>query len=391
MVGFGHSPSMTITRLETFSRDQISIVRLTTEDGETGLGQLAPPGTHASPGTNDVATDVFHLLVAPHALGEDPGEIADIVDRVMEKNYKFPGTFVLRALCGLDTALWDLRGTRAGASVVELLGGPSSPDPVEVYASRPSRETDTDEEVEVCRRYHEATGVAAFKFKIGKRLGFRTDEDEWPGRTEALVAGLRAGLGEDIDLLVDANCGFSPERAIEVGREVLEPNGVIHFEEPCPYWELDWLARVRAALDVPIAGGEEDILFRQWAKQWERIVETGALDIVQPDLGYLGGITRGRQLAELAAEAGLPVVPHSPNHTLLKVVTLHFLAAIENTGPYPFEWRDPAWHHYPQTEGLFAPDPHVEDGALAVPSGPGWGVEISDDWLASATHAASTV
>ncbi|MDX1747343.1 MAG: enolase C-terminal domain-like protein, partial [Halobacteriales archaeon] len=268
--------------------------------------------------------------------------------------------------------------------VCELIGGPANPEPVRAYASRPSRETDVEEEVAVCRDYHDEYGIGAFKFKIGKRLGFDTDEDEWPGRTESIVSGVRIGLDDDVDVLVDANGGFSPDRAIEVGTEVLDPNGVIHFEEPCPYWELDWTARVRDGVDVPVAGGEQDNMFRHWAKQWERIIETPVLDIVQPDVGYVGGLTRAKQITDLAATHGLPAVPHSPNHTLLKVFTLHLPAAIDNPGPYPFEWRDKAWHHSPRTEGLYDPEPTIDDGALAVPEGPGWGVEIGRDWLGEA-------
>jgi len=380
MTRSGDGQTAVIQRLETFTRDQASVLRVTTDGGDTGIGQLAPGG-HA------IATQVLHELVAPRALGENLEDIEALVDRVVEQTYKYPGTFVLRALCGLDTALWDLQGKRAGKGVCELLGGPSDPDPVAAYGTRLSRKTDAAEEIDICARFHDEAGLEAFKLKIGKRLAFRTDEDVWPGRTEAVVSGVRDALGDDVDLLVDANSAYSVEKAIEVGEEVLEPNGVMHFEEPCPYWELEWTAKVREALDVPVAGGEQDNMVTQWVKQWERIVGTPVVDVVQPDIGYIGGIVRAKRVADMAAEAGLPCVPHGPNHTLQKVFALHLLAAIDNTGPYPFEYRIPDTGGH----GMYEPEPRVEGGELLVPTGPGWGVEVDPEWLAQAQYQKSEV
>jgi L-alanine-DL-glutamate epimerase-like enolase superfamily enzyme len=367
-----------IERIETFTREEASVLRVVTDEGDAGIGQLAPGG-------HRIAAQVLHEIVAPRALGEDEDDIWGLVDHVMERTYKYPGTFVLRGLCGLDTALWDLKGKREDRPVCELLGGPADPDPVAAYGSRLRRDTDPEEEVEICSQFRDR-GLEAFKLKIGKRLAFHTDEDVYPGRTEAVVSAVRGALGDDVDLLVDANSAYSAEGAIEVGETVLEPNGVIHFEEPCPYWELDWTATVREALDVPVAGGEQDNMLGQWAKQWERIVGMPAVDVVQPDVGYVGGIARAMRVAELAAEAGLPVVPHGPNHTLQKVFTLHLLAAIDNTGPYPFEYRIPDTGGH----GMYDPEPVVEDGSVPVPTdAPGWGVTVDEEWLARTEYAVS--
>jgi len=377
-------PVVTIQRLETFEGAGATVVRLTTDDGDRGIGQLASGG-------EEIATQVFHDYVAPHALGADPGDVEGLIDGIMAspdhpRPYKYPGTFLLRALCGLDTALWDLRGRRRGASVCELLGGASDPDPVTAYGSRLSRETDGDEEAEICTRYLDEGGLDAFKLKVGKRLAFDTDEDVWPGRTEDVVSTVREAVGPEVDLMVDANSAYSREAAIEVGEEVLEPNGVVHYEEPCPYWELEWTADVREALDVPVAGGEQNNLVSQWGKQWERIVRTPVVDIAQPDVGYIGGVTRTKRVADMAADAGLTCVPHGPNHSLQKVFTIHTMAAIDNAGPYPFEYRIP---EDGEPEAMYAPEPLVEDGAVAVPDGPGWGVEVNDEWLAQSDYERS--
>ena len=373
---------MTIERLETFTGPTGSVVRVTSDDGDMGIGQMKP-------GNDDFVTQVFHRFIAPHALGEDPSNIDGVIDGFMEaagrpRPYKHPGTFLLRALSGLDTALWDLKGKRHGESVRDLLGG--GPDKVGAYGSRLSRETSPEEEIDVCTKYRDTAGLEAFKLKIGKRLAFRTDEDVWPGRTEEVVSGVRDAMGDNVDLLVDANGAYSAEKAIEVAENTLVPNDVVHYEEPCPHWELEWTDRVRNAVDIPVAGGEQDNMFQQWGKTWERIVGAPVVDIAQPDIGYIGGVTRAKRIADLAADAGLMCVPHGPDHTLQKVFTIHLMAAVENSGPYPFEYRIP--EDRPRGE-MYSPEPTVEDGMIPVPSGPGWGVELNPKWLAKSDYAVS--
>ena len=111
---------------------------------------------------------------------------------------------------------------------------------------------------------------------------------------------------------------------------MLEQHGVVHFEEPCPYWQIEQTAEVRAALDLDVAGGEQDCFL--W--QWERIVGMPSVDIVQPDVAYVGGFTRALEVAELAAEAGLPCTPHSANISLVTQFAQHLMCAIPNAGAY---------------------------------------------------------
>jgi L-alanine-DL-glutamate epimerase-like enolase superfamily enzyme len=156
---------------------------------------------------------------------------------------------------------------------------------------------------------------------------------------------------------------------------------VAHFEEPCPYWELGWTEEVARALDVDVAGGEQDCLL----SSWRRIVDRRAVDIVQPDVCYVGGFTRALAVAEMAAAAGLPCVPHSANLSLVTVFALHLLAAVPNAGPY-VEYSIEGLDYYPWQDGLFTPPLEVTDGRVVPPQGPGWGVEITPEWLARAQH-----
>jgi len=181
-------------------------------------------------------------------------------------------------------------------------------------------------------------------------------------------------------LLVDANSCYTPARAIEVGR-FLEQCGVEHFEEPCPYWELEWTAEVAAALDLAVAGGEQDCVLAQW----RRIVALPAVDVVQPDVCYVGGFTRSLAVAGMAAAADLQCVPHSANLSLVTVFAQHLLCAIPNAGPY-LELSIEGPEYYPWQYDLFDPPIAIADGMLAAPAGPGWGVELNPRWLAAAAR-----
>jgi L-alanine-DL-glutamate epimerase-like enolase superfamily enzyme len=361
-----------IDSIETFSNQFVSVVRVRTDDGNEGWGQIAP--YHA-----DISAAVLHRQVAPHALGADALDIDGLIAAIPEREHKFPGSHLIRALGGLDTALWDLRGRLEGRSVCELLGG--SPRPIPAYASSMRRDIEPAEEARRLARLREDDGFNAFKFRIGREVGH--DEDEWPGRTEDIVPRVRAALGDDATLLVDANSCYTPGRAIEVGK-FLEQHGVVHFEEPCPYWELEWTAEVTGALGLDVTGGEQDCLL----SQWRRIIAMRAVDVVQPDVCYLGGLTRTLAVAEMAAEAGLPCTPHSANLSLVTVFTLHLMGAIRGAGPY-IEFSIEPDDYYPWQTGLFMPPLEVRDGAVAVPDGPGWGVEVSPRWLEAAKRVVS--
>ena len=212
---------MKIVKLETFGTEFVCFVRVTDETGATGWGQLS---TYCA----DITAEVFHRQVAPHALGTDTEDLEDTLIRVIEREHKFPGSYIRRAQTGLDTAIWDLRGKAAGKPVVELLGG--TPGPLRAYASSMRRDiTPEDEAARLCR-LRDDKGFTAFKWRVGAEYG--RDTDEWPGRTEAVIETVSKALGQGHDMLVDGNSAFTPARAIEVGKR-LEQAGIGHFEEPC--------------------------------------------------------------------------------------------------------------------------------------------------------------
>lgn len=366
---------MRITRLETYTNEFVGIVKLTTDDGSVGWGQVSNYNA-------DITCAVFHRQVAPHALGRAIADHEAMLTDIVEIEFKFPGSYLRRALTGLDTALWDLRGKLQGQSVCELLGG--TPRPFPVYGASMRRDITPQAEVARLSELRDRFGYGAFKFRIAAENGH--DIDEWPGRTHDIVTAMRRAMDAEVTLLVDANCGYSPEVAIEVGR-FLDDNGVAHFEEPCPYWEYEQTAAVTAALgdrQIAVAGGEQDCS----VTQWRRLIDLPAFDIVQPDLCYLGGLTRARQVADLAAAAGLPVIPHSANLTLVTVFTLHMMGAIPGAGPY-VEFSIEKDEYYPWQVGIYEPALVVADGCVPIPDEPGWGVTINPAWLERAGRAVS--
>jgi L-alanine-DL-glutamate epimerase-like enolase superfamily enzyme len=363
---------MRIASLETFSTRDLGLVRVRTDADDEGWGQLSPYNA-------DFSALILHRQIAPHALGHSAFDTEGLADLIADRTHKFPGSYVCRALAGLDTALWDLRGKLEGKSVCALLGG--EPRPLRVYASSMRRDITPEAEAERLVRLRERHGYDAFKIRVGSECGH--DRDEWPGRTEAIVPAVRKALGDDVALLVDANSCYSSARAIEVGR-MLEDRGVCHFEEPCPYWELEWTKEVADALDVPVTGGEQDCEI----PTWRRMIDMRAVDVVQPDVCYLGGLTRTLRVVGLAQAAGLSITPHSANRSLVTVFTLHMMGAIAGAGPYvEFSIEDP--EHYPWRDGLFAPALVARDGKVEIPSGPGWGVAINPAWLAHAAYQRS--
>ena len=359
-----------IESIETFTRgSDVSIVRIRTSDGGEGYGQISTFDA-------DISAMILHRKIARHALGADPADFDAIADRCIEANYKFPWSFVCRALAGVDTAVWDLLGKREGKSVCALLGG--TPRPIAVYGSSMSRSIKPADEAARLARLRDTKGFGAFKVRIGKVCGH--DQDEWPGRTAELIPAVRKALGERVSLLADGNSCYTAPKAIEVGR-MLEDHGYCHFEEPCPYWELEWTAEVAAALKMPIAGGEQD----NDLAQWRRMIRMKAIDIAQPDVLYVGGLTRALRVAALARQANLPCVPHSANLAMVIVFTLHLFGAIPNAGKhveFTIESGGPG-------KDLYHPALEVRDGQVAIPDGPGWGVTINADWLAKAERQVS--
>ncbi|MCB1472797.1 MAG: mandelate racemase/muconate lactonizing enzyme family protein [Rhodobiaceae bacterium] len=366
---------MKLKTIETFASEYVCFVRATAADGSQGWGQVAPYFA-------DITAQVLHRQVAPHALGMDCFDIDAMLDIVRDREHKFPGSYLRRAMGGVDTALWDLRGRIEGKPVCELIGG--SPGTIRAYASSMKRDITPKDEADRFARLRDEFGFDAFKFRIGAEVG--RDQDEWPGRTEEIVPTIRKTLGDGAALLVDANSCYSPKKAIEVGH-MLQDHGISHYEEPCPYWEFAQTKEVANALDIDVTGGEQDCMMANW----KGMIDGRIVDVLQPDVCYIGGISRTLRVARMAQAAGMPVTPHAANMSMVTLFTMHLLRAIPNAGKY-LEFSIEGLDYYPWQDGLFTSDPYViTDGKATVTDAPGWGVEVSPEWLDRSTYQISTL
>jgi L-alanine-DL-glutamate epimerase-like enolase superfamily enzyme len=142
-------PPLKIQKLETFSNEFVCFVRVTTDSGDVGWGQTSTYNA-------DITATIFHRQIAPWALNADALDIYGLIQRIEEKEHKYPGSYRCRALAGLDTALWDLRGKLESKPVVELLGG--APKSLRVYASSMKRDISPDDEAARLVRLRDTLG-----------------------------------------------------------------------------------------------------------------------------------------------------------------------------------------------------------------------------------------
>jgi D-galactarolactone cycloisomerase len=279
---------------------------------------------------------------------------------------------ISRSLLGaLDIAIWDLKGKLLGQPLVSLLGG-ARRDRVPAYASlhNYSESADCDDELSALIQDAQQRGFRALKLKIGGRS---LAEDERYLRLARDVAGVNFAL------MADANQCYEAPQATRMAR-ILEELDYAWFEEPLRRTDVAGYAALRAKVDVAIAGGEG----AQSAADIQSLLEARAVDITQPDVAGVGGISEARQLARMAAGWGATPTFHVWNSPLVQVATLHLLA---NQAPWRGLSTDPqpaplevTTMPNPMREALVPDAPRIQSGGLVeVPAKPGLGVSVDMD------------
>ena len=349
---FGYAQAWVETRTAT-------LVRVETSDGTVGWGECWGPVE----GTRQVVESVL----APHVVGEDPREVERLYDRLYDVGRATYQTVVpLPAISGIDLALWDLAGKLRGESTSTLLGG-ARREAVRPYATGhyfpKVEDVESVYEKVVGEARENAEALGAVKLKTGLALlGYGPEEDV------ELVRRVREAVGPAVTVMVDANYAYDRTDARRVGR-ALEDEGVHWFEEPVAPEDLDGYARLSETLDVPIAGGE-----CHTPSEFDRLFETGGLDVAQPDVCIVGGLTPARRIARRAHDNGVPLVPHVWGTPVALAASLQLIATLPGDPWLEFD-RSPN----PLREELcarpFAPD---GDGLVAVPGGPGLGIELDE-------------
>ena len=335
------------------------LVEIETADGIVGWGECYGPSA--------VAKTFIDTQLAARVIGRDPFDVEvvweDLYNRI--KDYG-PKGMSIAAISGIDIALWDIIGKSVGKPVHKLIGGAFRTE-VDAYATGMyfiDMDNLVGEAVEEAEGYAKA-GFKAMKMKIG--LGsIRRDIER--------VAAVRKAIGPDVKLMVDANHSLTVPTAIRMGR-ALEELDIDWFEEPISPEDIDGYVAVSAALDIAVAGGENE--FTRWG--FKDAIARKAMDIVQPDVCAAGGISECKKIAAMATAHGVECVPHAWGSAIGLAATIHFLASIPDQPPCLFPVSPML--EFEQEENPFrdhlALEPIVQrDGKVKVPNGPGLGIEI---------------
>jgi L-alanine-DL-glutamate epimerase-like enolase superfamily enzyme len=353
------------------------LVEIATDDGTTGIGESAIYG-----GNGSATEALIHDVLAPRVLGEDVRQPERLWSQMFWPSHQLGnGGALVMALGGLDTAIWDLLARHAGLPLWRLLGGHR--DRVQAYASGGFYFDGKD----ASALADEFRGYAARGFRHGKMKVGRTPETPLnplvhqvsPGfATVSLeedlerVRAVRAAVGDGFALAVDANNAWNVATALRAGRE-FERLGIAWFEEPVLTDDRAGSAELARQLDTPIAGYETESL----VSGFRDLIALRAVDIVQPDVVWTGGITACRRVAALAYAAALPCVPHVYSTAVSLIANLHFVASLPNSHLLEFDQNPNGL----RTELLDVPVEPDDAAVIALGERPGLGVALDRDTL----------
>jgi L-alanine-DL-glutamate epimerase-like enolase superfamily enzyme len=339
------------------------LVRVHTDEGIVGIGEADTAPMLARtivemPSSHSLARGLREVLV-----GEDPLHI----DRIWQAMFHASDHYgrrgaALHVISAIDIALWDIAGKVSGQPISELLGGRRIT-AIPVYASEVMPAT-PDEVRRIAARIVEA-GYGALKLGWGP-LGRQLVYDE------TLVRAAREELGDERSLMLDGGRAYTVKRALELLRRV-EEHGLYWLEEPLQPDDLAGYARLTAGASVRVAAGEAD----ETVAPFRALVERGHLDVLQPDLARCGGFTAARQIALLERSSSVEIVPHCFSSGVLVAASLHYVATLDR----------PTWSEYsvaasPLVNGILQTPFVLQEGRLAIPEGPGLGVELDDEAVA---------
>jgi len=328
-------------------------VEVFTDEGVTGVGECL---TRLGPSTT---CSIVNEMLKPVLIGRDPLD----VEVLWEEMFSLMRTrghnkgFMIEAISGVDIALWDVMGKALGLPVYKLLGG-CYRDKIKVYASSLLFK-DTEVLVKEATELVEA-GYTAIKLKIGQ--GLRKDIEN--------IKAIRRAIGDDIQLMVDANSAFDASTAIRLARK-LEEYDIFWFEEPVPPYDLDGYAKVTKASRIPIAAGESE--FTRFG--FRELITKGGVEIIQPDVSRAGGISECKKITAIASAYNLSYTPHTGASGAVNIAaSLQLAAGISNF--LIFEYMYPP--NPLREEILQEPLPKPENGYITISDKPGLGIKLDE-------------
>lgn len=313
---------------------------------------------------------IFVLRLKPFFIGKDAREWESLLKEVYvyKSNYKLQGLALWVPLATIEFAVLDMLGRIARKPIGALIGDIHHPH-ISVYQANNYRGKSAAETIELIEKDVSQTGAKALKFKVGGRM---TDPEIPPGRSEQLIPMMRKAFGSDMVIYADANGSYDAEEAIRIGR-LMEEEQFDFFEEPVPFDWLEETKQVADALKIPVAGGEQEPSMHNF--RW--LIANHALDVVQPDIFYFGGMVRSVQVARMAALLGKECTPHISGSGVGYLYMMHFVSAIPNAGPYhEFKGFNTQLPVECPTSDLIS-----HEGVVKVPTGPGLGIIIDPDYI----------
>lgn len=313
---------------------------------------------------------IFVRRLQPFFPGKDARDLEQLLEDiyVYQSNYKLQNLALWVPLATIEFAILDMLGKIAGKSMGELIGEIHHPK-IAVYQANNFRGKSAEESIQGIIRQVEETNAKALKFKVGGRMNA---PEMPPGRSEKLIPLVRKTFGDEMTIYADSNGSYDVEEAIRVGK-LMEEYKFDFYEEPVPF---DWYEETKIVTDavkVPVAGGEQEPSMHNF--RW--LIGNDALQIVQPDIFYFGGMIRSMRVARMGAIKNMDCTPHISGSGLGYIYMMHFVSAIPNAGPY-HEFKG-----FNNDIPLQCPTSDLQShgGVVKVPTGPGLGVEIDPGYI----------
>ncbi|MGD2140593.1 MAG: mandelate racemase/muconate lactonizing enzyme family protein [Burkholderiales bacterium] len=353
------------------------LVEVHTDEGIVGLGEAAHFG-----GPMASTAQVIEHELKPYLVGEDPGEIERLWERMHRRAYKHArGGILIAAISGIDIALWDLRGKLTNMPLWRLLGGYRKRVPAYATGGFYAEGKGLPELVAEMQTYI-AAGFRAVKMKVGRNSNIemsalRASSERGVAEVSLAedirrVAAVREAIGPDIRLAVDANGAWDVATAVKMGR-AMEPYDIYWYEEPVWPDDVDGSREVAEKTSIAIAGYET---CSYGIVDFARYISARAVHFVQPDVAWAGGLTESLKVAHLAQAANLPIAPHIHGSAVAVAAGLHLLGAVRNGSMA--ETVFPA--HELMTQLVKEPlslDPAT--GEIELSERPGLGIELNQD------------
>lgn len=317
----------------------------------------------------ETAYPVFTERLQPFFIGKDALTLESLLDEVYvyKSNYKLQSVALWVPLATIEFAILDMLGRIADKPMGLLIGEIHNPK-ISLYQANSDRDISAEETLEILQKQMEKSQAKSIKFKIGGRMS----HPEYPnGRTEKLIRLVRETYGDEMVISADSNGSYDVKEAIRIGK-ILEEYKYEFYEEPVPFDWYEETKQVADALKIPIAGGEQEGSLRNF--RW--LIGNDALQIVQADMCYFGGMIRSMKVARMAEVMGKLHTPHVSG--IGYVYMLQFISAIPNAGRF-HEFKSPFNDDMSfecKTSTLLP-----KNGVVTVPTGPGLGIDFDPDFI----------